>query len=88
VNGLGCALASRGELDVAARLLGSAEALHEQIGRRIEPYAAAVYEECSALVRDRLDEPELAAAWAAGRAMSEADAAAYALAAVGERTPL
>ncbi len=39
-------------------------------------------------VVDRADEPEIAAAWAAGRAMSESDAAAYALATVAEQTPL
>ena len=36
-------------------------------------------------VVDRADEPEIAAAWAAGRAMSESDAAAYALATVAAR---
>jgi len=88
ISGLGCALASLGDVDAAARLLGAAEALHERTGRAIEPYAAPAFDECSAPVRERLGEPELAAAWAAGRAMSEADAAAYALATVGERAPL
>jgi predicted ATPase/class 3 adenylate cyclase len=88
VDGLGCALASLGELDAAARLLGAAEALHERIGRRLEPYAVKAFEEGSAPVRERIGEPELSAAWAAGRAMSEADAAAYALATVGARAPL
>jgi hypothetical protein len=43
-----------------------------------------VYTDCSAPVRERLGEPELAAAWAAGRALSEADAAAYALTTVAD----
>jgi hypothetical protein len=50
------------------------------------PYERSAYEEAVALVVDRTDEPEIAAAWAAGRAMSESDAAAFALAAVGLRT--
>ena len=88
ISGLGCALASREELAVAAQLLGAAEALLERIGRQIESYAIRAFDECSAPVRDRVREPELAAAWAAGRAMSEADAAAFALATVGARVPL
>jgi hypothetical protein len=38
-----------------------------------------VFEEATAPLLERANEPELAAAWAAGRAMSESDAAAYAL---------
>jgi predicted ATPase len=79
VGGLGCALASLGELDASARLLGAAEALHERLGEPIQSYAARAYADCSAPVRERLGEAELAAAWAAGRALSEADATAYAL---------
>jgi len=69
---------------VSARLLGAAEALHERLGRPLEPWAARVYADCSAPVRERLSEAELAAAWAAGRALSEADAAAYALTTVAQ----
>jgi predicted ATPase/DNA-binding SARP family transcriptional activator len=79
LGGLGCALASLGKQDAGARLLGAAEALRERVGQSIDPYAARAYDECTAALRERLDEPELAAAWAAGRAMSEADATAYAL---------
>jgi predicted ATPase/class 3 adenylate cyclase len=88
VGGLGCALASLGELDASARLLGAAEALHERLGQPIEPFAARAYADCSAPVRERLGEAELAAAWAAGRALSETDAAAYALTTVAELAPL
>jgi predicted ATPase/class 3 adenylate cyclase len=84
LGGLGCALATLGELGVSARLLGAAEALHERLGRPLEPWAARVYTDCSAPVRERLGEAELAAAWAAGRALSEADAAAYALTTVAD----
>ena len=73
-----------GDLGAAARLFGAAEALHERLGQPIEDYAFRAYAEGSAPVRDRLDEVELAAAWAAGRALNEADAAAYALKTVDE----
>ena len=36
-------------------------------------------------MRERLDEPDIAAAFASGKAMTEDDAVAYALANVGER---
>ena len=84
LRGLGCALASLGKLDTAARLLGASEALFEPLGQPIEAYAVRAFDECGAPVRARLDEPELAAAWAAGRTMSEADATEYALSATAE----
>ncbi len=88
LGGLGCALAMLGELDESARLLGAAEALHERLGQPLELYAVRVYADCSAPVRQRVGEPELAAVWAAGRALSEADAAASALMTVAELAPL
>jgi hypothetical protein len=84
LGGLGCALATLEEPDVAARLLGAAEALHERLGQPLEPWAARVYADRSAPVRERLGEAELAAAWAAGRALSETDATAYALMTVAD----
>jgi tetratricopeptide (TPR) repeat protein len=86
IGGVGCALASIGSLDAAARLLGAAETLHEQFGP-LEPYAVPAYEERSAPVRERIGEADAAAAWAAGRAMSEDEAAVYALAQVGANVP-
>ncbi len=88
LGGLGCALATLGELDASARLLGAAEALHERLSQPIDKYAVRAYADCSAPVRERLGEAELAAAWAAGRALSEADATAYALMTVAELAPL
>jgi hypothetical protein len=78
VGGAGCALATLGEVHIAARLLGAAEAIHERL-EPIEQYAVRAYAEGSGPVRERLDEVELAAAWASGRAMSETDAATFAL---------
>jgi hypothetical protein len=87
VGGLGCALAMLGELTFSARLLGAAEALHERLGHPIDDYAVRAFAESSAPVRDRLGEVELAADWASGRTLSEADAAAYALKTVGDLAP-
>ena len=49
----------------------------------MDPYEGSAFGEADRLVVDRADEPEIAAASAAGRAMNEADAAAFALATVG-----
>jgi predicted ATPase/class 3 adenylate cyclase len=88
VGGLACVLAAVGEHDASARLLGAAEALHERLGEPLDQFAARVYADYSAPLRERLSEPELAAAWATGRALSETDAGAYALTAVAELVPL
>ena len=57
-------------------------------GHELELYARATYARAEAPMRERLDEPEIAAAFASGKAMTEDDAVAYALANVGERPPL
>lgn len=88
LRGLGGALAMRGELDAAARLLGASAALQERIGEVLQGYSVEAYDEVSKPVLDRLDDPEIAAAYAAGRAMSEADAASFALATVGREASL
>jgi hypothetical protein len=68
-------------------MLGAAETIDEQIGQAMEPYERAAYAEAVAPVVERANDPEIAAAWAAGRAMTESDAAAYALATVAEQAP-
>jgi tetratricopeptide (TPR) repeat protein len=83
------AVAAGDDLESAARLLGAAEAIHEQIGQDIEGYAKRAFDHAQSRVHESLGEPAVAAAYAAGRAMSEADAVAYALGAVvAERAPL
>lgn len=74
VGGIGCALASLGEPECAARLLGAFEALLEQINQPVESYSARVFADGSAAVREGLSEPAVAVAWAAGRSLSEVDA--------------
>jgi len=88
LRGLGGVLAMRGELDTAARLLGTSTALQVRIGEALQGYSVDAYAEVSAPVLDRLDEPDLAAAFAAGKAMSESEAAELALASVGRKSPL
>jgi hypothetical protein len=86
LRGLAASTAARGDLKSAARMLGAAESLEEQVDAEMYPYERAAFAEAMTQVVDRADEPEIAAAWAAGRAMNEADAAAYALATVAEQT--
>ena len=53
--------------------------IEDKIGEIIHRYELAIVGEAMATVEARAGEPEIGAAWAAGRAMSEADAVAYAL---------
>jgi predicted ATPase/class 3 adenylate cyclase len=84
LRGLVASTAIRGDIESAARMLAAAEALQERTGETMYLYERSAVEEGAALVLDRADEPEIAAALAAGRAMSESDAAAYALATVAQ----
>ena len=84
---LAASVAVRGELEPAARIFGAAEAIDEQTGWQMEPSWQAAFEVAMKLVADRADEPEIAGAWAAGKATTESDAAAYALATVADQPP-
>lgn len=64
---LGEITAARGELERAARLLGTAEALRESVGAAIGPAERESYEEAVADARLGLGERTFASAWAAGR---------------------
>ncbi len=88
LRGLAATSAAGGDLETAARLLGASDVIEEEIGEQIQGYAARIFEETVKLVRARLDDPRIADAYAAGRAMDQTAAAAYALATVAERTPL
>jgi tetratricopeptide (TPR) repeat protein len=73
-----------GRSDRAARLQGAAEALRETIGVPLSASERALYEVTTlTAVRASQGEHGIAAALAAGRAMSQEQAAAYALEAVG-----
>ena len=87
LRGLAATAAAGGDLERAARLSGASDVIEEEIGERIQGYAARIFEQTASLVRNR-DEPPTDAAYSAGRAMSQADAVTYALATVPERAPL
>ena len=88
LRGLAGVLAARGEIASAARVLGAATAIGELTGETMQGYAVDAYTKTAAPVLDRLDDREVAAAYAAGRAMTQADASAYALGAVAREAPL
>jgi predicted ATPase/class 3 adenylate cyclase len=87
-RGLACIGAARGDTNAAARLLGAAESVEERVGAQIQPYARQVFDQGAALVRERLGDPAIAAAWSTGRAMTEEEAASFALATAAELEPL
>ena len=61
--------------------------LEEEIGEILQGYAVEAFQQASAQVFERLDEPEVAAAFASGKATSADEAARLALTAVGRRAP-
>jgi predicted ATPase/DNA-binding SARP family transcriptional activator len=84
--GIAAVMAAQERTEDAASLLGAAEKAHEQMGEDVQPYARKVFDEANRFVLERREEPAIAAAWVEGRAMSEADAIAFALAAVAAST--
>lgn len=66
--------------ELAARLLGAADALRETIGAPLPPSEHAGREQALRVARERLSEEAFAAAWADGYAMKLDQAIAYALA--------
>jgi predicted ATPase/DNA-binding SARP family transcriptional activator/Tfp pilus assembly protein PilF len=80
LRGLAAAAAVRGELESAARMLGAAEAIEESANwPGLERYERAALAVAIAPVIEQIADPEIAAAWAAGRSMSESEVAQYAL---------
>jgi hypothetical protein len=68
--------------------VGAAERIDQETGDAIDAYERATFSEAITPVVDRADQPKIAAAWTAGRKMSESDAAAYALAIIAEQSTL
>jgi predicted ATPase/DNA-binding CsgD family transcriptional regulator len=77
------ALASVHHPDRAARVLGAAAALRDEIGMPLPPGDRAAYEQDLAAVRAGLRDEAFSAAWSAGRAMSLEEAVDYAVSALG-----
>jgi predicted ATPase len=84
LRGIAALTAVRGEFEPAARTLGAADAIEDATGQRLEPYEYAAFAEPVALLMERASEPLLAAAFTQGKAMSEPEAAAYAIATITE----
>jgi predicted ATPase/class 3 adenylate cyclase len=76
------ALALKGEAATAARLLSSAEALHEEIGGTM-PWLARMRDDALASIRTQLDEAAFAEAWEQGRTLTTDAAVALALDSLG-----
>jgi len=69
-----------GQVETAARVLSSAEALHEQIGLKWPVWVTEMNEETRTAIRARLDEAAFADESEQGRALSVDEAVALALA--------
>jgi predicted ATPase/class 3 adenylate cyclase len=63
----------------AARLWGAAEVLRETLGWPLPPSERAEYDRAVCVVREALGKEAFATAWSEGRAMTEAQATAYAV---------
>jgi non-specific serine/threonine protein kinase len=76
---LAVALALQGDHERAARLFGAGETLRKAVGASVLPFYRDDYERGLAAIRTGLSDEALAAAWAAGRAMTMAEAITCAL---------
>jgi DNA-binding CsgD family transcriptional regulator len=84
LEALAAAAAGRADWGRAARLLGAAAALRDELGTIYWPYERAWLEPRSAAARAALGDAAFAAAWAAGRALSWEQAADEALSEAAE----
>jgi predicted ATPase/DNA-binding SARP family transcriptional activator/DNA-binding CsgD family transcriptional regulator len=89
IFGLGCVAAAEGNPEGAARLWAASEVMQEESGVRLPPITLSFtdYGGRLAEARTRLGEAAFQEAWAEGEAMTEEEAAGYALAAAKEPAP-
>jgi predicted ATPase/DNA-binding SARP family transcriptional activator len=80
LEGLAAIVAKQGEVARAAHLLGAAESLREPIGAPLRAFETPRYQETVSLLREKMSEADLSAAWARGRTWSLEQALEYALA--------
>ena len=80
LEGLAGVSATEGRVEKAARLFGASEALREALGTPLPGSYRANYERTLSILRTKLDQVSISAAWAKGRAMTMEQAIAYALA--------
>jgi predicted ATPase/class 3 adenylate cyclase len=79
LRGFAAGAAARGLLEPAARMLGAADRIDDETGGLAGTYDFAGLGRLLAPIREAAMQPELAAALAAGTAMTDSEAAAYAL---------
>jgi len=79
LRGLAVTLAAEGQIEPAARAIGKANSIEEETGWRISRRFVLPLDAPGVL--ERAADPEIAASLAAGEAMSDVEAVAYALAA-------
>jgi DNA-binding CsgD family transcriptional regulator len=79
LEGLACAVGTKGEAERAAKLFGAAQGLREAVGYQKTPNERAVQEPYLVAARSRLDEAAWEAAFAEGRTMTFEEAVEYAL---------
>ena len=85
LRGIAATAAVRGRLEASAQLLGAAGRIEEETAWQMQSYEREAFDEAVAPVLERATEPEIASALAAGRGMSDSEAAAHALATVSEQ---
>lgn len=73
------ALALQGRAATAAMLLSCSEVLFEEIGVSTEGWVVEMNDVTLTMIRDHIDEPELASAWETGRSLGLDDAVELAL---------
>ena len=78
-EGLAAVLAFTGQPGPAARLLGAAEALRENLGVDLAPAERETHEETAVAIREALGEDEFSAEWRLGRELALDEAIAFAL---------
>ena len=79
--GLAAVATRTGDPDRGAVLLGAADALLEGMGALMKPFERGLQARTLATIREALDDPRIADAWARGRALTIEQAVAHAVAA-------
>ncbi|HEY3060766.1 MAG TPA: hypothetical protein VGL99_17540, partial [Chloroflexota bacterium] len=70
LDALGWAACARGDPQLAARLMGGAEAVNDAVGAQFQVWVRASHERAITALHAALSEDAIAAAWSAGRGLS------------------
>ena len=85
---MGALAAAQGRMARAARLLGAADNLCEELKRPLSPSDRPRYEQAVACVQNALGESQFQRLWQEGRALGAAEAVAEALNDVPPKSPV